>query len=397
MDTAFHLTNEFRGAGPEQLAALLCTSRYTVAWGPVFHFVDRAFAAGQSLLSPKGFIQLLEVADGPLKVMAREEWLTDPKFRHRYAYRPAQEWREDFDGEIRRLAEEDKKLPADRRRVIIARSESGWERAEERLAGPDRLRLLRRLGALYSNNQLPPGVFQRAGANKVKNKRHPAETILRDIFNHEEAIRDCGASITGLDPQYATFVEDLSKIGIQVAIPIIFPKVADKKKLDWKQVGDLLQRIQPITNEKRFLRFLRSPERQEFRRLIYLRESEPLQSVLLHRLRKADRLEPLLQAVFPVFFSGDAIPVMISAWEVLSLIASIYIQPLSGWGLLPLAARIGDASLQRVGILPLKSRPQDRDLRALYYLCFGTRHPARRHLRRLIAALSEDLKGLDRQ
>lgn len=392
MERAFHLTNEFRRNGPEQLTALLAASSQTVAWGPVFPLLRDAYIEGRSLLSPKGFIQLLEQTDGPLKVMARAEWLTDPGFRRKYKWEPARVWRAEFDGEIRRIALEDISKPPVDQRVIIAKPERGWGRAEERLAKADRGKVLRLLRALYSTGQLPPGIRQRAAENESTNKRHPAETILRDIFNHEDAINDSRSSITGLDPRYTSFVDSLASVGIQLDVPVKSPGGLEDRSVNLEHVAEVLSRITPITNEHRFLRFLKSPDRRAFRQLIYLPQNVWLRPELHRRLITAAKPQPLLRALFPGVATGDPISATLTGWELASLVCSFLTLPLRPWHLVPLATRLTQASLQRLGVLPLKIRPEDHDLRCLFYMCYGTRRPTLKQVRALIDALKEDLQ-----
>ncbi len=392
MDRVFHLTNEFRREGPEQLTALLATSRYTVAWGPVFQLIYTAHATGRSLLSPKGFIQLLEKSDGPLKVMARAEWLLERGFRQKYPWAPAQVWRDEFDGVIRRFALEDVSKPPTDRRVIISDSERGWDRAQERLGQPDRTRLLRGLGGLYSKSQLPPGILQRATINKSRRNRHPAETILRDIFNHEDAIKLSGSSISALDPTYAHFVQDLSRMGVHLQVPIKKERIPEKQGIDLGGVADIFRRIAPITDEKRFLRFLASEDRMKFRQLVYLRNNIPLQAELHRRLIAATQREPMLGVLFPGLSSKEPIPVALTMWELTLLCISLTSQFF--WGLFPFGVRVAKVGLQRVGAIPLTLRTEDKDLTSLFYLCFGTHRPTLRQTKQLVGCFCDIMKDL---
>lgn len=99
MTTSFQLVNEFPDTGPRTLGQLLCASRVTVVWGPVYSQMDAAFKSGQSLLSPKFFLDLLERENSPVRVASREEWLRDKSHRNRLASTgwAGAKWQDGFD------------------------------------------------------------------------------------------------------------------------------------------------------------------------------------------------------------------------------------------------------------------------------------------------------------
>ncbi|HTW91336.1 MAG TPA: hypothetical protein VMH22_06465 [bacterium] len=394
---AFHLTNEFGEEGPAQLAALLTVSSSTVAWGPVYPLIKKAFDDNRSLLSPKGFLRLLEQEDGPLKVMARRDWLMDKSFRQHHNWEPARSWDKNFDTEIMKIAEYDKThKDLVNRRVIIAEEDQGWKLAEERLEGPDRHKLVRRLRALFTTGRLPPRILRRAIVSEAERGRRPEKSILRDILDHQEAIKESGASTTSMDPVYAVFVQDLARMGVSLDLPTI-PVGKDRARcVNLDEVVEVIYSLTPITNEKRYLHFVRSPERRRaFRELCYLPLNVQLRSELKRRLSEVARKSPLhmelLEAILPGILSKDLITVSLALYAVASMVNSATARPM---GVLPLclpfvppAARIASVAFKRLGLVPRDQRPGEQDLECLYHLCLGTGRPTSYQTERIMQCL----------
>lgn len=367
--SVFHLTNEFRTDGPLHLLPLLCTGADVVLWGPVFPGIRDAHSLHSSCLTPKAFLQLLEDPNGPIKVTSRAEWLLDPAYRNAYPW-PDAKWVDGFDDVIKRIADEDRNKVARERRVIVAEPERGWAMAADRLARSDGGRLAASLVDLYRRGDVPAPIAQRIAVNSDRG-RHPAETILRDVFNHQVARVETAANLAAVNTQYSVFYSQVQAVGVEIDIPTQF--APEDHAPTFAEAFDIMSRLAGITTEAKLVQLLCSPERRrELRRVLTSGRRLRLRANLV------EQLTPFTQAELPWFrrervLGTGVITPVITLGSVALLGISLWVGQGIGWSMLPLGFRLLQSPLEKWGGLALDLR--DKDLELLFLLCYGTTRP----------------------
>jgi hypothetical protein len=173
--------SEFGDLGWASLpAAVLLTKRVTV-WAPSFHELRMAGGRSATILEPKHLLEL--IALGRVQVMARQDWIfdkarrnTDPRWAHA-------RWHDQYDNELRRLAESPSDPDPDSQAVRIMPEEQGLVWSESLTS---RGQYYRRASVRYGNAELPSGILERARRHAAQGG-DPVRSVLRDVKDHEDA------------------------------------------------------------------------------------------------------------------------------------------------------------------------------------------------------------------
>jgi hypothetical protein len=207
---------EYNDYGYQILHRMLAVSQPLILWAPTSHLLE----SGQCRVPPKSFIRHVE--EGRIRVFARERWLVSRDFRDSYAFREAW-WTEGFDGPLKQICEDDASLPVQERRVVAAPPEGGWQWAEEYLAdNPSQVARLNRLARSgTAPSKIPAGTLQAAFRYAGDDPFRLAQAILRDAYNHGQAIRLSGAQapfwLSPTDRMFANVLRDTAAPGQHVA------------------------------------------------------------------------------------------------------------------------------------------------------------------------------------
>ena len=371
--------NEFGDHGSEQLASLLCGCARTVLWTPVYSELKHAHEAGRTVLTPEGFIDLLADPEVPVQVMGREEWLTDKSFRRRHHWEPARSWNEDFDGVIARLALEDHRKPLRQRRVIISASEFGWELAESRLNKDDGEIVRKKLHNLFDSRALPPAILNRAMVNKEKGK-DPALTILRDIFNHTIVIQECQVTGSALDRQYLDFWTNILDAGVTLEIPEARIPTPHESPTEEDEIFALLRMLEPLYDEKRLKKFMRSKERERLHTLLDSDRKLSLRLEVLHRLEDARDRRPYLMRILSIP-ANDPIGTTLTFSNLVVLLITLITSPRTiAWGWVPVIMGVLREELRRQSYIPASFDAKRSLTSPIFYLCYNSKRPTNKEI-----------------
>jgi len=208
--------NEYEEDGFANLHRMIATSEPLVLWAP----------SSQLLQSPRcrvGSEEFVEyVGAGRIRIVARREWLFDKEKRDSMRW-PGSRWDPAVDDPIRAIAREDENLSDDeQKRVLIAPDERGGAYAAAYLEQhpEDARRLSAELTDADVRNRLPAGLL-----GSLKSGRDDPQALvsrlLRDVFNHGEAIHLAGAEAPFfLAPRESTFLRLLDEsLNAGVSVP----------------------------------------------------------------------------------------------------------------------------------------------------------------------------------
>ncbi|UGT63987.1 hypothetical protein [Nocardia asteroides] len=179
--------NEYEDAGYKNLHRMVATSWPLVLWAPS----SMKIASSVCKLSPKQFVGLVD--QGLIRIIGREEWITDKVKRNRYA---AEKWSyagwvPEIDDAILRIYREDEGEPEAKRRVAAVGAEGGRGWAETYAqSNPDIVDdLWGKLTGATRRIDFPVGVLEKV--ERAEGDRLQAVTwILRDAYNHDAALAD---------------------------------------------------------------------------------------------------------------------------------------------------------------------------------------------------------------
>lgn len=181
---------EYDEAGYRMLHRMLAMSQPLILWAPTSPQLEHE----QCRIPPQAFLRYVQ--EGRIRVLAREQWLISRKFRDSRPY-PGARWTESFDGELKKICEQDASRPVEQRRVAAAPTEGGWEWAEKYLADkPGQVARWNRLArSKAAASKVPAGTLQAAFRHAGDDPAKLAQAILRDAYNHGDAIRLSGAEV----------------------------------------------------------------------------------------------------------------------------------------------------------------------------------------------------------
>lgn len=182
--------SEYNEAGYRILHRMLAMSEPLILWAPT----NAGLEHEQCRIPPPKFIRYVE--EGRIRVFGREPWLTSQVFRDNHPFAGSR-WTESFDGELKKICEQDSSRPLRQRRVVAAAPEGGWVWAAEYLADhPDQVAKWKRLAHSKSATlKVPAGTLQAAFKYAEDDPFRLAQAILRDAYNHGQAIKLSGAEV----------------------------------------------------------------------------------------------------------------------------------------------------------------------------------------------------------
>jgi hypothetical protein len=187
---------EYDKDGYEKLHRMLAMSQPLILWAPTSSQLEDE----KCRIPPRAFLDYVE--EGRIRVMAREKWLTEPEFRDRLAFKadrpyPAARWDKNFDGELKRICEQHASRPEEERHVLASPKEGGWEWAEKYLESkPEQIARWRRIARSEKpEDKVPAGTLQAAFRYAGDDPAKFAQAILRDAYNHGDAIKQSGADV----------------------------------------------------------------------------------------------------------------------------------------------------------------------------------------------------------
>jgi hypothetical protein len=181
---------EYDKSGYRMLHRMLAMSQPLILWAPTSPQLEHE----QCRIPPQAFLRYVEA--GRIRVLAREQWLTSKTFRDSRPF-PGARWTESFDGELKKLCEQDASKPVEQRRVVAAPPEDGWTWAENHLDDdPGQVARWNRLArSKTAASKIPAGTLQAAFRHAGDDPVELAKAILRDAYNHGQAIRLSGAEV----------------------------------------------------------------------------------------------------------------------------------------------------------------------------------------------------------
>jgi hypothetical protein len=209
---------EYNEYGYQILHRMLAVSQPLILWAPASPLLE----SERCRIPPANFLR--HVKEGRIRVFAREQWLTSRNFRDSHPF-PGARWTENFDGALKRMCEDDASLPVQRRRVVAAPPEGGWQWAGEYLTDNPGLvgkwnRLARGKAAA---SKIPAGTLQSAFKYAGDDEFRLAQAILRDAYNHGQAINLSGAQapfwLSPTDRMFITVLRDTAAPGQHAAAP----------------------------------------------------------------------------------------------------------------------------------------------------------------------------------
>jgi hypothetical protein len=183
--------SELGAPGYRELHRMVAASRPLTLWAPSSALLKDP----ECRITPEQFVEHVE--NGHIRIVARRKWLIDREARDTHPWAGAR-WDPAVDGAIRSIMEEDLGV-AERslRRVVAAEDEQGWQFAEEAVElDPEGTRAWEALLASDEAEQvIPPGTLETARRHGGDDLRLQVVAILRDAFNHGNAVRESDAEI----------------------------------------------------------------------------------------------------------------------------------------------------------------------------------------------------------
>jgi hypothetical protein len=180
--------SEYDEAGYRQLGRLIAASDPLVLWAPSSEFLSDPSCP----ISSREFLEFVE--EGAIQVVAREEWLDSPEKRNEHPW-PKARWNAYVDEALQYMCRRDDSIPDLReRRVVSVGDETGKSWAEQAIEERPEVaaEIAEALGDATREGEIPPGTLQTA-ARATSGRTKKVEVVLRDAYNHSDAIRQSEA------------------------------------------------------------------------------------------------------------------------------------------------------------------------------------------------------------
>lgn len=371
--TFFHI-DEFGSAGTAYLPSILALNRSTVLWSPAPALLNHSHNQGSSIIGTEELLKLLRKRI--VRIIGRRNWF-DRSWRNRAGAWEFAKWQDDFDNEVCAMANEDANEPLSNKRVIVAPDEQGFERAELLLTQAPVL--VERLASLLSHRQLPQGILEKA--ERARRQDRPVEVqILRDAFNHQQAIIDAGAhSATIPDTFMNTLVALIEGLEPTTAPGNTLP--ADESCL--RDALDLLKAVRAPTSFESLEAFLSSNARDELVSLLCSnRAAGSLPDSIIWQIEQATKIRPVLERLFP---SRDPVGYSNSLATFVSTLVSL-LSSNAAVGLVTLPYQVGKGWLQEHSYVPLEVDKKYK-VKPLFQLAIGTDRPRKTEVEALLTTL----------
>lgn len=200
--------SQYGQLGYENLHRMLAVSSPLNIWAPS----SVELASGRW---PIGVERLLRyVEQGHLRIIGRRSWLTERRKRDEHPWEGAR-WYPPIDDALKAIFENDEsETDPRRRRVLAARDEGGRVWAEDYIdSHPGEVDRWYRIGhGRQARDRIPAGTYE-AVLRVPDDRRQVARAVLRDAYNHGQAIIDAGADCPVLlAPSDARFLKIISSV-----------------------------------------------------------------------------------------------------------------------------------------------------------------------------------------
>lgn len=200
--------NDYEEDGFANLHRMIAASEPLVLWAPSSQFLQ----SPQCRVGEDEFLEYVEA--GRIRIVGRRNWLMNKQARDAMSW-PGGWWDDRTDGRVKAIAEEDQDLDdPNEKRVFVAPDERGadWAGAYLEEHPDDVLRLITELEDARRRNQLPK-VLLGVPWGRGDDSRPLVTRLLRDVFNHGEAIHLAGAQAPFfLAPRESTFLKLLDQV-----------------------------------------------------------------------------------------------------------------------------------------------------------------------------------------
>lgn len=196
--------NEYGERGYQDLHTLVALSQPLNLWAPSSVLIRHT-----SRIGPKDFVRYVE--KGFIRVIARDSWLTERRFRDTHPWAPAR-WDPEIDDALQSILREDAALDPSRRRVLSAPPETGEADAEGYVR--DNPRQIAYWDKAYRSRnaarKIPVGTLATVARHADGGPFDIAKWILRDGRNHASAFALSGAALplflSPSDPRFIRLV-----------------------------------------------------------------------------------------------------------------------------------------------------------------------------------------------
>jgi hypothetical protein len=384
MDLFCHIT-EFGSEGMQSVPAMAILCERVVLWSPSAGFIDEAHARGQTGLTSRAVIELVE--GYKLRLMGRESWFKDPGHRAEVEKRfPNAAWVPDYDLPLMAIAEEDKRFPIRDRRIIMAPPEPGKDHADEVMSAPHKRKHARALvtaEAILADGHLPLGLQQKLAPAEDHTAR--LRIVLRDVKNHKEALIGSGSNDVAI-------MADEANVYAAAVTP---PNGLALPPEDLANLKDLIRLIRKIANLQGTLslsKILAERDLAEYRMhsMGLLNSRLPIAQLIRDDIEAGTNHISWLNAVL-----GPKPE--LRALTIAGFIAAVISASLEGPPVVALASAIGLASNIGPPILgaatKMSLRPAEYNGWELpFILGYGTDTPTYRQIKQMLALLDEELR-----
>lgn len=384
MRRVFFHVDEFGERGMVNLPYLTCLSDPLVVWAPSALLLQKT--AG-TFLKPAELLSLIDQPNAPVRIIGRREWLLDKEFRNSRPW-PLAHWVEEFDGVVKKFADEDEKKSLSRleRRVIIAEPEKGYDKADEVLNCPEGENVAKRLRQLFDSGCLPIGILEKARRAEADNSSVPRE-ILRDVYNHSRAMDSADAEVAATPCEHMAILQKIVPDSVVTRDTTLQPPGQGYvTAADIRDAVQVLSKVKPVMNMRELSDFLKSGLKKDLHHLMYSPTYElPLGTRLVKEIIEATAVPPLFKDLFQ---PNDPYTLVLRVVDLMDTIAarSIMMGSLAG-SLISVLAEAAQEQLRKYGLVREAVRP-GHPVRALFFFIFGTEEPVRSQVDQLQHLLS---------
>ncbi|MEU9411540.1 hypothetical protein AB0E08_38410 [Streptomyces sp. NPDC048281] len=355
--------SEYGDHGYQDLHTLVAISQPLNLWAP-----SSALIRHVSRIPPKDFIRYVD--QGFIRILARDRWLTDRRFRDEHPWSAAR-WDREIDDALRSILRNDQGLEGSQRRVVSAPPEDGERHAMEYLeSNPLQITYWNR--AFRSRNaarKVPVGTLETATRYTSEGPAAVAKWILRDAFNHADAFALSGARAPlFLSPSDLRFIRLITNAPPTTGVPAtsLAPSAAtasSQARIEHlaRQLIDVLRHLDIHAGRRSLDAFIRGEGRQEL--LVWIdavcnqyqyHPRREIDGVIIRELRR-QLSRARLQGPFGPFRARTALPAVVGAVDLAATTISFVLspgEPLNAIGMAAGVFGIGNGLAQQMGWVP---------------------------------------------